>query len=227
MVRNFQLLTKHRLSSCLCILGVSFTGRITFERKSYRDGVWNERRTIQSKERMDKSFKWANFPGNDLKISIHSVVLPVKANIAQSLKRWLGEHCSGGSKGCSGGSPLLNSLWKWNNLVSKRPNYLIFMGYLRQMRQNQQSEPSHLYTYGPHFKESLIRPCIWRYTWNIRSSEWFKHPLFRLMVLRSFVKINLLFNIMDPLKHKSPHLLYISVFTEVSFNVIQTIFRWH
>ena len=30
---------------------------------------------------MDKSFKLVNFPGNDL----HSVVLPVKANIAESL----------------------------------------------------------------------------------------------------------------------------------------------
>ena len=60
-------------------------GGITFERKSYCDGVWNERRTIQSKERMDKSIKWANFPGNDLYLSIHSVVSPVKANIAQCL----------------------------------------------------------------------------------------------------------------------------------------------
>ena len=41
------------------------SGRITFERKSYRDRVWNERQTIQSKERIEKSYKWANFPGND------------------------------------------------------------------------------------------------------------------------------------------------------------------
>ena len=27
-----------------------------------------------------------------------------------------------------------NILWKWNNLVSLRPNYFIFMGYLRKMR---------------------------------------------------------------------------------------------
>ena len=32
-------------------------GGITFERKSYRDGVWNERRTIQLKERKDNSLK--------------------------------------------------------------------------------------------------------------------------------------------------------------------------
>ena len=35
---------------------------------------------------MDKTFKRANFPGNDLLISIRSVVLPVMAKIAQSLK---------------------------------------------------------------------------------------------------------------------------------------------
>ena len=35
----------------------------------------------------------------------------------------------------------LNIRWKWNNLVSVRPNYFIFMGYLRKMRYNQQREP--------------------------------------------------------------------------------------
>ena len=53
--------------------------------------------TIQSKERMDNSFKWANFPGNDLYLGNHSVVLPVMANIAQ----WLGAHYSSGSRGGS------------------------------------------------------------------------------------------------------------------------------
>ena len=43
----------------------------------------------------------------------------------------------------------LNILWKWNNLVSVRPNYFIFMEYLRKKRWNQQSEPSHLYIYEP------------------------------------------------------------------------------
>ena len=50
----------------------------------------------------------------------------------------------------------------------------------------------------------MIHPCIWMFTWKIRSFEGFKHPLFCLMVLHSFVKINLLFRIMDPLKRKSP-----------------------
>ena len=46
------------------------------------------------------------------------------------------------------------------------------------------------------------------FTWKIRSLEWFKHPLFCLIVLCSFVKINLLFRIMDPLKRKSPSSTY-------------------
>ena len=43
-------------------------------------------------------------------------------------------------EGDSGGSleppprpPFLNTLWKWNNLVSMRPNYFMFIGYLRKM----------------------------------------------------------------------------------------------
>ena len=38
-------------------------------------------------------------------------------------------------------SPFLNNLWKWNNLVSVKP-ISFFMGYLRKMRWNQQSEPT-------------------------------------------------------------------------------------
>ena len=44
----------------------------------------------------------------------------------------------------------------------------------------------------------------WMFTWKIRSFECFKQSLFCLMVLLSFLKINLLFRIMDPLKLKSP-----------------------
>ena len=73
------------------------------------------------------------------------------------------------------------------------------------MRQNQQSEPLHLYTYGPHFQEPLICPCIWRYTWKIHSFEWFEHLLFCLMVLCSFVKITLLFHSMDRSNVNLPH----------------------
>ena len=47
----------------------------------------------------------------------------------------------GGGVWGSGGSleppphpPFFNILWKWNNLVSVRPNYFISMGYLRKMR---------------------------------------------------------------------------------------------
>ena len=39
-----------------------------------------------------------------------------------------------------------------------RPNYFIFMGYLRKMRLTQQSEPPPLDVYEPPFKKSLIRP---------------------------------------------------------------------
>ena len=44
---------------------------------------------------------------------------------------------NGGSRGGSGGSitppPPCNILWKWNNLVSVRPKYFIFMGFLRKL----------------------------------------------------------------------------------------------
>ena len=52
--------------------------------------------------------------------------------------------------------PFLNILWKWNNLVSVRANYFIFMGYSRKMRLNQQSDPP--YTYEPPLKKSWTRP---------------------------------------------------------------------
>ena len=60
------------------------------------------------------------------------------------------------------------------------------------------------YTYEPPFQEYLIHPCIRVFTWKIRSFERFKQPLFCPTVLRSFVKINLFFRIVDPLKLKSP-----------------------
>ena len=70
---------------------------------------------------------------------------------------------SGRSRGGSGGwlrpppYPLfLNIQWKWNNLVSVRPKYFIFMRYLRKMRENQQSKPQNLYTYEPPFQKSWI-----------------------------------------------------------------------
>ena len=41
--------------------------------------------------------------------------------------------------------------------VLERPTYFIFMGYLRQMRSNPQSEPL-FYTYEPPFSEILDPP---------------------------------------------------------------------
>ena len=39
-----------------------------------------------------------------------------------------------------------------------RPNYFIFMGYLTQTRENQQSEHPHLCTYEPPFPKILDLP---------------------------------------------------------------------
>ena len=61
-----------------------------------------EGRTIQSKEPMDKSFKWVNFPDKDLSISIHSVVFTWNGQYCSVRKRWLGAHCCGGSRGVHG-----------------------------------------------------------------------------------------------------------------------------
>ena len=71
------------------------------------------------------------------------------------------------------------------------------------MKENPQSETNIFNTREPPFHKSLIRPCIRMFTWKNRSFEWFKQQLFCLMILRTFVKINLLFRIMDPLKRKS------------------------
>ena len=70
---------------------------------------------------------------------------------------WQGKNCTKGnldmyiydtlaSGGCRGGllePPSLPSGFKYPMI----PNYFIFMGYLAKMRENQQSEPSHLYKY--------------------------------------------------------------------------------
>ena len=59
------------------------------------------------------------------------------------------------SGGCWGGygfaqSPLpLPILWKWNNLDSVRPNYFIFMGYLKKLNKISKANPQHIYTYEP------------------------------------------------------------------------------
>ena len=71
---------------------------------------------------------------------------------------------SGGSRGGSHGFdyPLLpldvlKYPMKMNNLVSVRPNYFIFMGYLRKMRSNQRSKPLTFIHMNP-FQKSWIRP---------------------------------------------------------------------
>ena len=43
-------------------------------------------------------------------------------------------------------------------MVSMGPNYFVFMGYLRNVREKQQSEPPYLYTYEPPLPEILDPP---------------------------------------------------------------------
>ena len=78
----------------------------------------------------------------------------------------------------------LNILWKWNNLVSGRPNYFIFMGYLRKMRWNQQSEPPTPLNIWTPFPEILDPPLLWvcrqwRLWWAWAFAQ---APLFRAFV---------------------------------------------
>ena len=63
------------------------------------------------------------------------------------------------------------------------------------------------------------------FTWKIRSFEWFKQPLFRLMSLCSFVKINLLFRIMDPLKRKSPLITCTYILSRPNYEKSETLFK--
>ena len=67
--------------------------------------------------------------------------------------------------------PNLNILWKWNNLVSVRPNYFILMGYLRKMKKKS-AKRTHtpLYMYmNPHSRNPGYAPdgctfCIYNIT---------------------------------------------------------------
>ena len=54
-----------------------------------------------------------------------------------------------------------------------RPNYYIFMGYLRKMKENQQGEPPHLYTYEYPFQKSWIRH--WHASWIRTKSNQYLH----------------------------------------------------
>ena len=64
-------------------------------------------------------------------------------------------HFSGGFRGCSGDSletpfpsAVLNNLWKRNNLVSVRPNYFLFIGYIRKNEiQSAKRPPPHTHTF--------------------------------------------------------------------------------
>ena len=93
---------------------------------------------------------------------------------------------------------LWNILWNWNNVVSVRPKYFIFIGYLRIMRSNQQSEQPHLYAYEPPFLKFWIRP--W---YPVSFSEvcqcWISCPytLLDCLINFCFVKSNVLANLLE------------------------------
>ena len=65
-------------------------------------------------------------------------------------------------------APRFNILWKWNNLVSRRPNYYFLMGYLRKWDKIRKTNPT-VYTHEPPFKKSRIRP--WQQSRNSLNAE--------------------------------------------------------
>ena len=75
-----------------------YKGWITFERKSYRDGVWNEQRTIQSKERMENHPNERIFKVIAFKKKYSLRCITCNGKYCSILNKWLGAHCSGGSR---------------------------------------------------------------------------------------------------------------------------------
>ena len=72
---------------------------------------------------------------------------------------------SGGSRGGSGGTheppphpPFLNILWKWNDLVSVRPNYFISMGYFKNLINSAKWTPIALYLRTP--SQEIVDPPL-------------------------------------------------------------------
>ena len=59
----------------------------------------------------------------------------------------------------------LNILWKWNNLVSVRPNYFIFMGYFIKIRLNQQSIHMNPLSSNPGSTPGMYM-LVWTTTWH-------------------------------------------------------------
>ena len=57
--------------------------------------------------------------------------------------------------------PFLNILWKWNNLVSVRPNYFIFMGHLRKLRENYKQSQHHTFIHTNPLSRNPIHPWCW------------------------------------------------------------------
>ena len=74
----------------------------------------------ETKERL-LSFKWLNFPGKHPDAGADQGFLE-RGFICTCIKVWV--------RFAEFISFILNFPWKWNNLVSLRPNYFIFIGYL-------------------------------------------------------------------------------------------------
>ena len=74
----------------------------------------------------------------------------------------------------------LHILWKWNNLVSLRPNYFVSWNIFKELRYNQQSESQHVYTSEPHFQKSWI---LWRIQRGFRGFAWTPSPPIFLHIL--------------------------------------------
>ena len=114
-----------RLSSIFLLRFISldwclfrYIGRFTFEQiQNMKEQIYFYERAEnhKAKERMFKSFKWANFPGKH-----------PDAGMDWIIDCWKGVW---GSL-CWFILSILNIPWKWNNLVSVRPDYFIFIGYL-------------------------------------------------------------------------------------------------
>ena len=129
------------LLMCVCNLASTYfkkrpsctNGRFTFEQIHNTKGqiyFYERVESYKAKERMFKSFKWANFPDIPSDAGADYGFLEIGFIC---IRMW-------GSL-CWFISMILNIRWKWNNLVSMRPNYFIFIGYLIAVRGTEQYWP--------------------------------------------------------------------------------------
>ena len=106
-----------QLRPCVCM-----SGRFTFERiHNTKEQIYVYKRAEihKAKERLFESFKWAYFPGKHPDAGADQGFLERGFICIKyvGFTLWILLF-------------ILNILWKWNNLVSPRPNYFIFIEYL-------------------------------------------------------------------------------------------------